>query len=143
MAALSVIQTNMNNAPNATTGLTPNEIIYGFKIRDKLTAISENFEQSTVMPDKELKKALDDTRLQFRQEASNAIFFDNVKVKLMYDKRHKSLLLKKRDKAYLKFHKEYKLPENQNRKLSNQRCEPFLVKRRVERLAYELKLPPR
>lgn len=47
------------------------------------------------------------------------------------------------DKAYLKLHAGYKLPGKPNKKISNQRCPPFLVKRRIDRLAYELDLPPK
>lgn len=71
------------------------------------------------MSNKKLKKNLDNTRFQFRQKASNAMSFNNAKVKLIYDKRHKSLLLKKSDKAYFKLHKKYKLLEKNNRKLLN------------------------
>ena len=133
----------MNNVFNATIDLTLNEIIYDFKIKNRLTAISKNLKQFTVMSDKELKKNFDDTRFQFRQKTLNVIFFDNVKVKLMYDKRHKSFLLKKRNKTYFKFHKKYKFSENQNRKLSNQRCGSFLIKRKIKRFVYELKLSSR
>ena len=44
------------------------------------------------------------------------------------------------DKAFLKLHKGYKVPSQENRKLSNQRCGSFLMKKRVERLSYELNL---
>ena len=130
----------MNNVFNATIDLTSNEIIYDFKIRNKLTIVLKNFEQFTFMSNKKLKKIFDDTRFQFRQKISNVIFFDNVKIKLMYDKRHKVLLLKKINKTYFKFHKKYKLSKNQNQKLSNQRYELFLIKRRIKRFVYELKL---
>ena len=49
-------------------------------------------------------------------------------------------MLEKEDKAYFKLHKKYKLWENFNRKLSNQRCDSFLIKRRIGRFAYELEL---
>ena len=39
-------------------------------------------------------------------------------------------------------HISWRISGKPNRKLSNQRCGPFLVKRRVGRLAYELELPP-
>ena len=137
---LSLIQANMNNSPNATTGFTPNEIVYGFKVRDRLTALFTTI-GGKLMQDKKLKKSLNETRLQVKQEASDAVFFGNAKAKLMYDKRHKPLLLKEGDKAYLRLHKGYKLPGEPNRKLFNQRCDPFLIKRRIGRLAYELELP--
>ena len=42
---------------------------------------------------------------------------------------------------YLRLHKGYHLPSKLTKKLSQQRAGPFLVKRRVGRLAYELELP--
>ena len=104
MTVLFVIQTNINNAFNATINLTSNEIIYDFKIRNRLTTILKNFnEQFKFMSNQKLKKNLDDTRFQFRQKTSNVIFFDNVKIKLMYDKRHKPFLLKEKIRCILNF----------------------------------------
>lgn len=141
ISILSLIQANINNSSNATTELISNEIIYEFKMKNRLIAVSNNLDDKIMdVSDKELKKILDETRLRFWQKASDVVSFDNVKAKLMYDKKHKPLLLKKSDKAYLKLHKKYRLLENYNHKLSNQRCEPFLMKRRVDRLAYKLKL---
>ena len=48
--------------------------------------------------------------------------------------------MKKGDYAFLKLNHEYRLPAHSNRKLSQQRCGFFLIKRRVGRLTYELKL---
>lgn len=80
--------------------------MYGFKVKDRLTIISKKLtEELKPMLNKKLKESLDKIRLQFRQKVSNAVFFENVKTKLMYNKRHKQLLLKKGDKAYLKLHK--------------------------------------
>ena len=130
----------MNNSFNATTGFIFNEIVYGFKVRDRLTTLFTTIDDK-FMQDKKLKKNLNETRLQIKQKISNVVFFGNAKAKLMYDKRHKSFFLKKGDKAYLRLHKGYKLSDESNRKLFNQRCGPFLIKRRIGRLAYELKLP--
>ena len=128
----------MNNFSNATTGLIFNEIVYGFKMKNRLTTLSTTIDEK-FMQDKQLKKNLNKIRLQFRQKVSNVVFFDNVKTKLMYDKRHKSLFLKKENKAYLRLHKKYKLSDEFNKKLFNQRCDSFLIKRRIGRFAYELK----
>ena len=128
----------MNNFSNVSTGLIPNDIIYDFKVRDRLTTFSKTI-NGKFMTDEKFKKNLNETRFQFRQKASDVVVFENVKAKLIHDKKYKSLLLKEGNKAYLRFHKGYKLSGNLNRKLFNQRCGPFLVKRRVERLVYELK----
>lgn len=62
---------------------------------------------ASAMTNQDLKKSLDKTRLCLRQEASNAIAFKNAKAKLIYNKRYKPLLLKEKDKAYLKLYKSY------------------------------------
>ena len=81
-------------------------------------------------------------RFIFRKEAADATSFANAKAKIYYDIRHTPLLMKPGDFAYLTLNRGYRLPSQPNRKLSQQRCGPFLVKRRVDRLAYELELPP-
>lgn len=60
-------------------------------------------------------------------------------MKIRYDIKHKSLLHRIENRVYLKFYKEYEVIE-QHKKLKNQRCKWFLIKRRVNRLAYELNI---
>lgn len=132
IAALPTIQSQLNNSPNASTALSPNEIIYGFKVRDTISAL--NLERI------KRNESTTNRRQEYQAEASDAIAFANAKMKVYYDSRHKPLLLKPGDKAYLRLNKGYKLPEH-HQKLSQRRCGPFLVKRRVGRLAYELDLP--
>ena len=95
MTALFLIQTNMNNSSNVITGLTSSEIMYDFKIRNKLTAISEKINDE-FMTNEKLKECLNETRFQFRQKAFDAIVFENAKTKIIHDKKYKPLLLKKK-----------------------------------------------
>lgn len=60
-------------------------------------------------------------------------------MKMYYDFRHTSLLLKSEKKAYFKFNKNYRFSKH-HKKLSQQKCESFLIKRKVKRLIYELEL---
>ena len=48
--------------------------------------------------------------------------------------------MKEKNKTFLKLHKGYKLPKDNNRKLSNQCCDFFLIKRKINKLAYEIEL---
>ena len=121
---LSCLQAQLNNFSNAFTKRSSNEIVYDFKMRKIIFRTS-------------FMKNISEFRLEHRQNATNAIFFANAHMKIRYDVRHKSLLLHFEDKVYLRLHKEYEIIE-QHKKLSNQRCESFLVKRRVDRFAYEL-----
>ena len=44
--------------------------------------------------------------------------------------------------VFLTLHKGYRIPGLENSKLSNQRCGPFKVLKKVGNLAYKLDLPP-
>ena len=83
---------------------------------------------------------LNETRFCYRQKAVDAISYVNITSKIRYDSMHVFFLLRSKDKIFLKLHHEYFLFEKHNRKLFNQRINSFLVKRRVRRFAYELKL---
>ena len=48
------------------------------------------------------------------------------------------LLFKVNDYVYLRFHHEYQLLDRFNKKISQQRCDFFLIKRCIERLIYKL-----
>ena len=109
-----------------------NEIIYEFKVKKILSLLHDR--------DQSLVNDISARRLKYRVEATNATAFANVKVKIYYDVRHTSLLLNLDDRAYLKLNHEYQLSSKSNRKIFSQRCDLFLVKRRVDRLAYELEL---
>ena len=121
---LSCLQAQLNNFSNAFTKRSSNEIVYDFKMQKII------FRTSFI-------KNISEFRLEHRQNATNAIFFANAHMKIKYDVRHKSLLLHFENKVYLRLHKEYEIVE-QHKKLNNQKCESFLIKRRVDRLAYEL-----
>lgn len=135
---LSLMQIDFNNSSNAFTGLSSNEIIYDFKIRDVFTTLAKNTHASTTVVSD--INTLNETRLRFRQKATDVVSFVNIKAKIYFDKRHLFLLMKSEDKTFLRLHKDYTLSSKHNAKLSNQRCDSFVIKRRIERLAYELEL---
>jgi hypothetical protein len=138
ISAISLIQASLNNSLNAAIELSSNEITYEFKIRDILFFLITEIIENT--PRFKILKLLNQTRLRNRQEATNVVSFANVKVKIIHDKRHRSLFLNSKKKVFLRLHKEYNLSEIINKKLSQQKCDSFTVKRRVERLTYELEL---
>ena len=76
-------------------------------------------------------------RMKNRQKTVNVISFANAHMKIRYDARHKSLFFRSDEKVFLRLHKSYEVNE-QHKKLENQRCDLFLVKRRVNRFTYEL-----
>ena len=129
VAILSTIQSQLNNSSNVATRLSSNEIIYDFRVRDTILTLNQRDQHESIT----------DQRKEYQAKASDAIAFVNAKMKVYYDFRHKSLLLNSKDKAYFRLNKGYKF-SNHHKKLFQQRCELFFIKRRVERLAYELKL---
>jgi hypothetical protein len=137
----SMIQTSLNNASNIATRLFSNELMYDFKLRNTLFALTNKLtsKQFTTSSFKILHM-LNDMRIRNRQKTTNAVFFANVKVKIIHDKRHKFLFLNSEEKMFLRLHKKYNLFEIINRKLSQQKCDSFVIKRRVRRLTYELEL---
>ena len=66
--------------------------------------------------------------------------FVNAQMKFRYNNKHKSLMLKIDDIIYLRLHKNYFLFNKFDKKLFNQYINSFLVKRRINRLIYELNL---
>lgn len=113
---LPSLQAQLNNSPNAATGLSPNEGIYGFKVREMLSATA-----AAAGSKLEDISSLSERRLEYQREAADATAFANAKAKVYYDARHQPILFKPGDKVYLRLNHGYKLPGRSNLKLSNQR----------------------
>ena len=131
---MSTLQAQLNNAFNVIIDRSLNEMIYEFKLRDVLIALTRKFIKID---------DIDFERFRHQREAIDAISYVMTKVKIIYDSRHTFLLFKSDDKVYLRLHKRYTLSSKSNAKLFNQRIDSFLVKRRIERLIYELDLSSR
>ena len=123
------LQTQLNNSINTIIDLAFNEINYNFKIREAFFNLT-----------KQKTTNLSTQRLKYWQKATNVLIFANVKAKIYYDARHIFLLFKLDDYIYLRLHHEYQLSKRFNKKISQQRCDSFLIKRRIDWLVYELKL---
>lgn len=130
---LPYLQGSLNNSKNQSTGMSPNEILYGFNVRDTLGMLS-----LTEMPQEDFSRL----RQMKREQAEDAIAFANVMAKAYYDSSHKPLNLPKGSKVYLRLHHGYKIPGLSNHKLHNQRVGPFKILEKVGKLAYRLELPP-
>ena len=129
VTVLPFLQGSLNNAVNATTGFAPNELAYGFRVRDTLGLLAD-------LPAEDL----DRLRLIKREEADDAIAFANAMAKTRYDSMHKAVKLREGSLAYLRLHHGYSIP-GVNPKLSNQRVGPFKVLSKVGDLAYLMELP--
>ena len=134
---LSTLQINLNNSSTSTTKKSATELMYGTKIKDVIACLTKHDEISN---NSKNMNVFANTRLEFAKKIEETTFFANVKVKIYYDIKHKSFLLNSKNYVYIRLHHEYKLPDEINKKLKNQRCESFEMIKRVERLIYEMKL---
>lgn len=129
--ALPYIQGSFNNSKNQSTGICPNEINYGFRVRDTLSMLSQ-------LPPDDYQKS----RQILRDQAEEAIAFANAMMKTRYDESHIAKNIKVGDKVYLRLHHGYSIPGVGNKKLSYQRNGPFEVTNKISNLSFKLRLPP-
>ena len=149
MKALSTLQFRLNNSLNVVIERVFNEVIYDFKLREVMTIVVINTQQVAVDEKSlfttifDIKSKFEINRFQYQKKIDDVTSYVNAKVKIMYDSRHQSLLLNSNDKIFFRLHRDYNLSSNSRSKLSNQRCDSFIVKRRINRLAYELDISTR
>lgn len=130
-AILPFMQGNLNNSSNATTGMALNKITNGFRVANPLELLFDTSLQNYAK--------LWDIKYNKTDEA---IAFANASAKARYNTKHKLLKLVAGEKAFLRLHKGYTIPGLSNWKLSLQRMESFVIKRKVDTLTYKLELPP-
>ena len=130
---MPALQFEFNNASNASTELTSNQLKFDFFSRGLTSLLDSN------KPENEAAD-LNLTRIIYRKKAADVIFYANAQMKLRYDSKHKPLKLNAGGYVYLQLHHEYQLPNKPNKKFGNQYAGPFLVKRKIGQLTYELEL---
>ena len=129
---LSILQIQFNNFFNIVTKLTLNEIVYKFKIKKLIIVVDVKVDN--------IFNNIFDRQLKFQREIVDIIVFTQVKIKIYYDVKHQFIFFHFENKVYFRFYHEYQFFDRFNWKMFNQRCELFIVKRRVEKLIYKLKL---
>ena len=128
---LPYLQATLNNSNNASTGQAPNEIIYGFRTNDALQLLND-------LP----PEGFSALRNMKREETEDSIAWANAMIKTCYNAKHKPLNLKAGDEVFLTLHRGYTLRGLNNKKLTQQRADPFKVLAKVRKLASKLDLPP-
>ena len=120
-----VLQLFFNNLINVIINYVSNEIVFKFKSREMLTIIV--IKKFTTIID--VKKKFANDKFIFRKKIVDVTFFVNAKIKIYYDVKHTSLLIKK-NYAFLKLNHDYRLSTHFNRKLFQQRYDFFLIKKK-------------
>ena len=119
----------MNNSFNVIIDLFVNEINYDFKIRKTLFNMTK----------RQITNLLTQ-RIEYKQKTTNVFVFVNAKTKIYYDFKHMFFIFKIDDQIYLRLHHDYQLFDKFNKKIFQQRCDSFSIKRRIDWLTYEWKL---
>ena len=133
---LFALQFNFNNNINATIEHILNKITLEFKFKKIFTIIAiKKF--ATIV---ETKINFAKNRFIFKKKVFNATFFVNVKFKIYYDVRHTSLFIKLKNFVYLILNRDYRLLFQSNKKFSQQKCDLFLIKKKIDRLTYKFEL---
>jgi len=124
----------INNSNTAAIRMSPNEILYGFKLRTSMSTLA----QGLAPHDAESAPMM---RSLARADTEDAAKHATYHIAKNYNKNHKNLSLNPGDKAYLRLGNGYKLRGVLKAKLGQQRVGPFEIIRKVGHQAYELRLP--
>ncbi len=123
--ALSSLQHDLMNFI-IFTSFTSNQTLYEVNIKLSLMILNDHTKNSTL------------ARELIRKKIADVIDFANARSKIIYDDKHKSFAFNSKNKIYLRLHREYSLSEKNNHKLSNQRSNLYVIKRKIENVVYEL-----
>lgn len=101
----------MNNATSTATGKSPNEVIYGFRLREALDLATID-QQPFPNPE-----ALTAIRASIQTDVRDAIAFATMAMKDVYDRHHQQKFFRVGDMVNLRLHRGYTLPAVRNKKL--------------------------
>jgi hypothetical protein len=134
---LGEIEFMINNSSHSSTGVSPMKFLTGLNTPSPLALASTAIPRSTL--------EWSQTRDEIQQSSRDTLIFAQTKMSIYYDKKHKPLMLKPGDQAFISLAGSmdtgYHLPNTVSHKLSAQRVSPFEVLRTVGRLSYELDIP--
>lgn len=100
------LQSFLNSSKNATTGVSPDQYLFGFDLNtDALIGLRQ-------LPDEDFRAL----RLQYREQADEALDFANVRMKDRYDDKHERKTFDVGDYVYLRLYHGYKVHGEKSRK---------------------------
>ena len=126
---LSYFTTSFNNFVNVNTKVISNELSYDFRVNDSFVLLKN---LST--------KNYNQLRQMKRDFVEKAIVFVNVMHKRRYDKLHFDINFVVDNYVFIRFFVEYIISNLISHKLNQQRVELFKILKKIETLAYRLKL---
>jgi len=115
----------ISNSKTAATKMSPNEILFGFKLRDTVSALSEDF--TPTCGNSAGNTSAPVLRSLARADAEDASKHTAYHIAKNYNTKHKDLSLKAGDKAYIGLGTGYKLRGIPKAKLGLQRVGPFNI----------------
>jgi transposase InsO family protein len=124
----------INNATTASMKMSPNEILYGFKLHTSLSTLAQG-----IVP--QVAETAPVLRALARSDAEDASRHATFHIAKNYNRKHKNLSLKPGDKAYLRLGSGYKMRGIPKAKLGAQRVGPFTILAKVGSQAYKLQFP--
>ncbi len=127
------LQWNLNNSFSAPIDTSPHEFLFGFKIPGPVDRITRGIPADVAK--------IRYMREHLRRDAQLAMDIAAAIAKRQYDAAHRQVEFAEGDKVWLTLGKAYKPKGSQNRKEMPRRQGPYLIKRKVTKLAYELDLP--
>jgi len=127
----------INNAANSATKVSPNEILFGFKLRDTVSALGQQLlSNEGIAP-----LSAPDRRAMARAQGEDSARHASYHIARNYNRRHKAISFAVGDKVYLRLGHGYKLQGIPKAKLGDQRTGPFRIAEKIGELAYRLELP--
>ena len=129
------LQAVLNNSKSSAIGQSPNEVLYGFRLREPLDLLKHDI---PYLDDRGILASRNAARI----DVKDAIAFAAMAMKYYYDRQHQPKSFKVRDMVNIRLHRGYTLPAVTNKKLQQQFAGLLKVIKRVGRLAYKLDVPP-
>ena len=95
---LLFLSTVINNLTNASISFAPNELVYGFRVKDNLSLLYDLFTED-----------FNRIRIIKKEEVDDAIAFASAKNKIRYNTKYKDILLEVGNKAFFVLYRGYKV----------------------------------
>ena len=134
LEVLPLLQQHLNSGLSGPVKTSPYELLFGFRPTSPLEAITK------LLEDRNQDIAALQEHLYY--DAQLAMDFAAVQAKRRYNGKHRPIKFEVGNKVYLWLYYRYHLLGNLSRKYSQQRVGPFIVKKRIGRLAYKLDFLP-